>query len=796
MKKICISRKWKFTSPDIPGAQTIDLPHDFLIHQPRNPQSAGGASNGYFDGTSGRYEKYMTFGNAAHYILDIDGAYMCTRIYFNDELLDMHPYGYTPYLVDLSEHVKPGIHNKIALTTENIQPSTRWYSGAGVYRDVFLWSGGSVRIEPWDLFVKTPDLSTVEIHTTLTADNAQTVTLRYEICDADGKIVCEAEKTPTLSIGKQEDSTTISVPNAHIWDIDNPYLYTLKATISTENDVLDTFETTFGIRTVSVDAENGFCLNGKSMKLRGGCIHHDHGALGSAEYPAAVKRKMAKLKETGFNALRMSHYPPSLALLEECDRIGMLLMDEAFDMWNLPKNRLDYSLFFRDWWDRDIRYMVLRDRMHPCVVSYSIGNEIPERGGYSKGYEWSEKLASEIRKFDNTRPVTIGTCCYFERVDPDAPDDYKEQYNGSYTEKYAGEQAFWDVASPAFVAPLDMVGYNYLFNYYDDDVKKHPDRVIWASETRVESFYDSWAGVMKYPNVIGDFTWTAYDNLGEAGTGRSAWASEGFVPGISLADYPYRTCYQGDLDLCGYRRPQSYFREAIWLGNTEPRIFTTHPKHFGEGFSGTGWHWYDVHESWTFDDAYIGKPVKAEVYTDADEILFILNGKELGKVKPVKAIAEMTIPYEKGELTAVSFKDGKEQKRYTLRTTGEACKIQVTPETKMFAADNRDLCFFEIAVTDADGNLVTDAANELECNVRGGELLAIWSGCPNNEDQYGSNKCHAFCGRAVAVVRSKHLNYVDVCVKANGLHCGSARAASVSPRLLAENKVAAVPYHE
>lgn len=795
MKKVCISQKWKFSSPDIAGDKVIDLPHDFLINQPRNPNMENGASNGYYDGTSARYEKYLTFGNDDHYILDIDGAYMCTRIYFNDELLDMHPYGYTPYLVDLSENVKKNIHNKIVLTTENLQPSSRWYSGAGVYRDVFLWSGGAVRIEPWDLFVKTLDFSTVEINTTLTADRPQQVTLRYEIYDDNGNTVCQESKSVRVKKGKQNDVTAISVENAHLWDVDDPYLYTLKAVIESGNKVIDTFETTFGIRTLSVDAKNGFCLNGKSIKLRGGCIHHDHGALGTAEYPSAVRRKIGLLKETGFNALRLSHNPPSVTLLEECDRVGMLIMDEAFDMWNVPKSRLDYSLFFRDWWARDISYMIMRDRSHPCVVSYSIGNEIPERGGSSKGYEWAKKLADEIRKYDTTRPVTIGMCAFFERkLDYDAPDDYKEQFDVSYSEKYAGEKDFWDKKSPAFLEPLDMVGYNYLYSYYDDEVKKYPERVIWASETRVESFYESWGGVMKHPSIVGDFTWTAYDNIGETGAGMGAWASEGFVSGLPYAEYPYRTCNQGDLDLCGFRRPQSYYREAIWLGNTEPRIFTTHPKHFGEAYSGSGWHWADVHECWTFDDEYIGKPVKAEVYTDADEILFILNGTEMGRVKPVRAIAEIVIPYEKGELTAVSFKNGKEQKRHTLRTTGAPNKIVVTPESDVFASDNRDLCFLQVAVTDIDGNLITDSEVELECKVYHGELVAIWSGCPNNEDNYGSNKCHAFGGRALIAVKSKNLIYVDIMVSAKGLNIGSARVTPVSPKRLSENKIPAEPY--
>ena len=773
MKKICISKKWSFSSPDFKTVTEVDLPHDFLINQPRNPKSAGGGENGYFDGTTGRYKKYVPLGNDAHYILDIDGAYMCTRIYFNDELLGMHPHGYMPYLVDVSDHVYRGINNKIELTTENLQPSTRWYSGAGVYRDVFMWSGGSIRIEPWDMFVKTPDENTIEINTTITSDENKRAELAFEICDADGKTVCSEKKMISASKGKNNDITVISIKNAHLWDIDDPYLYTVKATITADGEVTDTFETAFGIRTIAVNAKEGFLLNGKSIKLRGGCIHHDHGALGAAEYPAAVHRKISRLKETGFNALRIAHNPPSLALLEECDRIGMLVMDEAFDMWNLPKTRFDYSLFFRDWWDRDISYMVLRDRNHPCVVSYSIGNEIAERGGSSDGYAWAKKLADEIRKYDATRPITSGVCEFWNGPDYDAPSDYEEYCKRDRVATCGDNMEYWNEKTDKFFEPLDIAGYNYLFQYYEDNSKKYPKRVIWGSETHALKFYDSWQEVMKHKNVIGDFTWTAYDNLGEAGTGRSAWAGEGFVPSISIAEYPWRNCYQGDLDLCGYRRPQSYFREAVWIGGIEPRIFTTHPKHFGEDFSGTEWHWYDVHESWTFEDEYIGKPVKAEVYTDADEILFILNGKELGKVKPEKAIASMAIPYEPGELTAVSFKKGKEQKRFTLCTTGTADRISVKAETDKMSAGNRDICFFEVEITDADGKLVTSAANELECTVYGGELMGFWSGCPNNEDEYGSGKCHAFEGRALVAVRSKNVGWVTVMVKADGLKCGS-----------------------
>jgi beta-galactosidase len=274
--------------------------------------------------------------------------------------------------------------------------------------------------------------------------------------------------------------------------------------------------------------------------------------------------------------------------------------------------------------------------------------------------------------------------------------------------------------------------------------------------------------------VLGDFTWTAHDNLGEAGAGRFAWARDGHIPGISIAGWPWRTCYQGDLDLCGYRRPQSYFREAIWLGNTEPRIFTTHPEHVGEGFSGTGWHFYDVHDTWTFDDKYIGKPVKAEVYTDADEIEWILNGNSLGRTAPEKAIASIEIPYEKGELTAVAYKAGKECGRSSLHTVGKPTALRLSPEKKTLTADRRDLCYLQVEIVDKYGDRVTEAQHELTCLVDGGELMGIFSGDPCNEDQYTTPHCYAFEGRALVIIRAEKPGKVTVTVGSNGLRAAAA----------------------
>jgi len=575
------------------------------------------------------------------------------------------------------------------------------------------------------------------------ADRDAEVVLRAEILP-DGIVL---EQTVSIRAGeKNKAEFTFTLPNARLWDTEHPNLYTMHASVLENGCEIDTDDTTFGVRTISVDAENGLLLNGKSIKLRGGCIHHDHGVLGAADFPAACRRKLTRLKEAGFNALRIAHNPPSLNLLEMCDEMGIIVMDEAFDCWRYYKcGDFNYHMWFDGWWDKDISYMVLRDRNHPCVFSYSIGNEVPESIGCPEGDELSEKLAAEIRKYDTTRPVTSATW-------------------------EMGDINTWADRTKTYFAPLDLCGYNYGYKRYEKDHEQFPDRVIWGSETHALNFYDSWQSVLRNPYVIGDFTWTAYDNLGEAGTGRFCWArDEDFLTVGGEGKYPWRSCYQGDLNLCCYRRPQSYFREAIWIGKTEPKIFTTHPEHYGEDFTGTGWHWYDVLDNWTFADNYIGKPVKCEVYTDADELHWFLNGRELGISKPEKAIAIMDIPYEKGELSVIAYKDGIECGRSSLHTTGEAAAIHIEAETQYLEADNRDLCYFDVTVTDSNGARIADAKNELQCSVEGGRLMGFFSGDPCNEDNYGSNVCHAFEGRAVAIVSTEQAGDVKITVSGPGL---------------------------
>lgn len=780
MKKTMISNEWQLSAPGIAGVKTVDLPNDFTIGLQRDPNAPGGAYNAFVPGGTGRYVKYLEkeLQDIQHAIIDVDGAYMCSELLFNETHTGMHPHGYAPYLTDVSNLIRKGRPNRVEIITNAIQPSTRWYSGGGVFRDVYLWTGGEIRMEPGDVFAYTETASETEavirILVTLTSDRSFNGIVTASL---DDNASCKVN-VGAYQAGKCDCSLALIVHEPRLWNPDKPELYTLrlKFTEMGTGQATDEYETVFGIRTVQVDAHNGLRINGKTVKMRGGCIHHDHGVLGSAAFPCAEERKLTLLMGEGLNAIRTSHNPPSRALLDACDRLGIVVIDEAFDMWARAKTAFDYHLWFSDHWKTDLTAMIRRDRNHPCIIAWSTGNEVPESSGTDGNCAGlAQKLADAVRENDPTRPVSVSTFHMGASPDPNAPEAYKDDFKLLYNDfDNEGIDQSWETRTEKLFAPYDLAGYNYMYTFYRKHHMMYPERVMWGSETHALNFYDSWHTVLEMPSVIGDFTWTAYDNLGEAGTGRSCWARDGYIPHISTAGWPWRTCYQGDLDLCGYRRPQSFFRQAVWQGNAPLKIFTTHPEHYGEGFSGTGWHWYDVLDTWTFDDQWIGKPVLCEVYVDCDTVEWYVNGSKAGESAPEKAIARFTIPYEKGEIKAVALKSGMPVSEAILHTVGYPNKVSVSPEKEHIYADGRDLCWFDITVCDGSGERVPDAKNELTCIVNGGELLGIFSGDPANEDAYTSPTCHAFTGRAVAVVRTKTRGSVTVNVGGPGLLTGTA----------------------
>jgi len=771
MLKRLISRDWFFKGEN-GNYEKVDLPHDYQIKMKRDPKIHNGWDNGYYPTSQGTYVKHLTLSKNTHYVLDIDGAYMNTRVILNENTLANHPYGFTPMLVDLTPFTIEGT-NKLKIITNPLPTSARWYTGNGIYRDIYLWEGGRVRIEPWDYFITTSLNGTdakVKISFTARSDVDALASFDFSINEKNGKTVSVGKLDEKVVIGENRFEYTFDIKDALLWDTDIPNLYEMIVNIRSAGEITDTTIATFGIREIKVNASDGLILNGKPIKLRGGCIHHDHGVLGAAAYPAAEERKVRLLKNCGFNAIRTAHNPPSLAFLEVCDKLGVIVMDEAFDTWRMPKIQNDYHMFFDEWCLKDISYMVLRDRNHPSVFSYSIGNEIYEIDGTYGSGKLSKLLSDEIRKYDPTRLVTAGLQKDFLRREKTGeeidPPEYKKYLTDRFMKMEVAEVN--DITSD-YEAPLDIVGNNYYYDRYEKDHEYSPDKVIWGSETMSIFFYDSWEKSANNPYVLGDFTWVAFDNMGEVGCGRFLWERDGVVNGLGPAPYPWRTCYQGDHEITGKRRPQSYFREMMWKENTEPRIFVTHPEHYNEGFSGTSWHWYDVRECWSYDEQYIGKPINVETYTRADEIEWILNGRIIGRSSPDKGIATLNTTYEPGEICAVAYMDGAEVSRYTLRSFGKPERIILSPEKENLVADGRDLLYVKVYVTDGVGTTIDSYESALHCSVEGGEMMGFFSGDPKNEDQYGADSCHAFGGEAVLIVRTKKKGKITIRVHSDNL---------------------------
>lgn len=670
MKRIPFNFDWtrseggrRFFGAPGAGGDPVSLPDDFIISKSRNPKAVSGPSTGFYPGGQATYSKDFSYDPAWEgktVLLDIDGAYMHAEVTCNGDLLALHPYGYTPFAVDLTPVLKE--ENSLSISTDSVQPSSRWYSGGGLYREVSLLIGGRCYLHPWDVFLYTTEVSkesaTVEFQAKISNPGAaQKLTLQVTFDSACvGKIPVEAQSDKT------DVRMTLTIPEPKLWSAEQPNLYRVSVSL-VDSEAIDSHELDFGIRKIEIDSKQGMCVNGEPVKLRGGCIHHDNTLIGARALPRAEERKIEKLKTAGYNAVRCAHNPPSSALLEVCDRLGMYVLDESFDAWRVAKNSRDYHLFFEQWWQSDTAAMVLRDRNHPCIYCWSIGNEISEMNGSSDGAYWAKVQADYVRSLDPTRPVSSSMNHFvFPKGQNRATmmhttDMSEELRNPKVSNGFAGDFDYWDEATKDTIPALDIVGYNYLWPRYAIDAKKHPKRVIHATETHSWHMYDNWQTVKDNTNCIGDFTWTATDNLGEAGAGRVVWELGGGFAGL-VGSWPWLSCCQGDLDLDLRRRPQSYYRGIVWGLDKGIYLFTTHPDKTGKPFYGMGWHWSDVRPDWSFGEEYIGKQVQLEAYCDCDEVEFLCNGSSLGRVQTEKYKAVLTVPYAPGVVETIAYRDG------------------------------------------------------------------------------------------------------------------------------------------
>ena len=768
MKKQIFDLGWEYTEATgfalgFAQWEPVNLPHDLSIHKPRSQTHTTGSAGGYAWSGLVTYRKKFLFpdewrGQSVQ--VEFEGVYMNAEVSINGQLVALHPYGYTSFIVDLTAHLKSGEENVLTVAVNNsAQPNSRWYSGTGIYRHVWLRTGGALRIQPWGVFVTTPVVdttaSTIDIATEF-AGSAASAVLRSTILDASGATMAQIETPITGTTVEQ----TLTVKDAQLWSVEEPNLYTLVSEVLVDGALMDSEKTTFGIRSIAVDAQNGFRLNGVPMKLKGGCVHHDNGLLGAASYERAEERKIELMKASGYNAIRCAHNPPAPAMLDACDRLGMLVIDETFDCWRTGKNPNDYHLYFEDWWQRDTESMVKRDRNHPSIIMWSIGNEVAERTGVSDGYAWARKQADFIRALDATRWITSALPFLFEEMfaDPSFMEKIPDAQSMFVPRKLVPtdlDTDSWGNRTLEFNEALDVVGYNYLFSRYEWDGKRFPGRVMAGTETFPYLAYDFWKEAERLPFVIGDFVWTSIDYLGESGIGRVTIDDP--TPFFAANPWPYHLANCGDIDLCGFKRPQSYYRDLLWGVRSAPFIAVLDPQLFGKKLQFNQWGWDPVNDSWDFPGQE-GQPTRVDVYSVDEEVELFINGASAGR-KPAGAAEKnktsFEVTYQPGTIEIVAYGAGKEVGRASLRTGGSPTALRAEVDRPEIHCEYGDLAYVTVEVVDQDDCMVKWADPEVSFEVTGaGELIAVGTANPVSEELYIGDKRKTWNGRLMAVIRS------------------------------------------
>lgn len=617
------------------------------------------------------------------------------------------------------------------------------------------------------------------------------ITLCTELMDAEGNVVAADEMSVTVEEhSEQEYQQKMYVPNPNRWDAENPYLYTYRTYIKENDSVIDEETRTFGIRKLQLDTKHGLRVNGKVVKLRGGCIHHDNGIIGTAEFTHSAEARVKKLKETGFNAIRSAHYPMSRKLLEACDKYGMYVMDEYSDVWVSTKVEFDYSTQMTEWWEHDIENLVKKDYNHPCVIMYSIGNEIPEAGN-KFDVQWGKKLADKLRSLDDTRYTTNSLNLLLAimndlpklmaqnaaaqaaaNTEKDQPQEINSMMNnlGAMMAQFMASDFAAEKVKEA-CAQVDITGYNYAAARYEIDGKLFPNRILVGSETNPPDLDKNWELVEKLPYVIGDFDWTAWDYIGETGIGKINYTDQQSMGFYAL--YPCKIAYCGDINILGNRRPISYWRELIWGLRKAPYIAVQLPQHYGEPQSTTQWSMSDAVRSWNWN-GYEGKPVKVEVYAAADEVELLINGqsverKKVGETKKYITIFDTT--YHAGKVEVIAYSDGKECGRDEILTASDEVVIAAKADRTQIPADGSDIAYIDICMQDASGILNPNADKAVSISLDGpGEIMGYGSADPESEENYYDTVAKAYEGKLRAAVRGTgETGKIVVTLSADGL---------------------------
>lgn len=729
----------------------VDLPHDWSIEDlPEqdgenvighfSKKSPGSLSTGHAIGDMAWYRKSFTLisedaGKTVY--LNFDGVFLESEVWVNGERVGFHPNGYMPFYYDITRFLRPtGEENLVAVRVQNMGDNSRWYSGSGLYRHVWLTVVNPVHVDVWGTFVTTPHVSeqsadvNINVRLNNMDDENSAITVQTDILDADGKKLADSKNEIVIDANSQKEiEQKIELKNPQLWSLDSPMLYQAVTTISMGGKIIDRYETNFGVRSIEFSPEKGFLLNGKTVLLKGGCIHHDNGLLGSAAFDRAEERRIEILKANGFNAIRTAHNPPSKKFLDACDRLGMLVIDEAYDTWEAAKKPQGVHRFFAYTWQDELTNFIRRDRNHPSVIMWSIGNEIRERAT-ARGLEIGQALTEHVRSMDGTRPVTNAICSFWD-----------------------SRGKTWDDTAPAF-ALLDVQGYNYQWQRYEEDHAAYPDRIIVGTESIARDALQNWRLVEKYPYVIGDFVWTGMDYLGESGLGYSVYVD----PDVQMRHtrpWPWFNAWCGDIDLIGNKKPQSFYRDVVW-GDSDLELAVHAPIPAGKKEVVSFWGWPDEELSWNWQ-GHENTPLKVSVYSTAPTIRLELNGQVVGE-KSIELDSSITVefevPYKAGELKAVALKEGHVISTKSLQTTGTPAAIKLDVDRSVIRADRNDLAYVSITVVDKDGNVVPDAMAPIEFTLDGvGELIAAGNAHPYEMASFQQPTCKTFHGKALAIIR-------------------------------------------
>jgi beta-galactosidase len=770
-RRLNFNTGWRFFKGEAQGAEQsgfddshfVDthVPHDWAIAGPFDPKISPHTGSLPFFGT-GWYRKTFTLPESARgrfVSVEFDGAMANARVWLNGHELGTRPYGYIGFSFDLTPYLQYGAaENLLAVRLTPEERSSRWYPGAGIYRNVWLDITGPIQVGRWGTYVTTPKIqeerASVSVKTEVRNHSPRDarITLRQSIMDAGGKTV--ARNSIDGMIGANATDTMpaeLSVERPQRWDIDRPYLYTLVTEIVQDGKQVDRYVTPFGIRSIAFERDRGFLLNGRRLKLQGVCLHHDLGALGTAVNRRATERQLEIMKAAGINAIRTSHNPPSPELLECCDRMGLMVMDEAFDVWRLPKVPNGYNKYFAEWSERDIRDMVRRDRNHPSIIMWSIGNEVSEQG-QSDGWQEAKRLTAFVHEEDPTRPTTSAFNNWAQAIKNGLPNE------------------------------VDLPGFNYQPMHYEQIQQEHPKWIIFGSETascvstrgayhlplqKYEkhpslelSSYDvitaSWAYVPdvefsyqeKFPDNLGEFVWTGFDYLGEP------TPYFDYRPGADNShDWPARSSYFGMVDLAGFPKDRYYLYQSMW--SKAPMVHVL-----------PHWNW----------EGREGQDIPVMCYSNGDEVELFLNGKSLGRKRRFSEPVELPVgpnvsadrkfaskyrlqwqvPFAAGKLEAVAYHDGKEMARDVVRTSGAPARVSLAPDRTVIQADGEDLCFVTVGVEDRDGVVCPAADHLIRFQVTGaGSIEAVDNGNSATVEPFQADYRKAFHGLALLIIRSK-----------------------------------------